>query len=463
MTAAEYNDWINKMLNHLAKLLCAPERIFEYQDGICAQEDVFHRIVSNPDGDCAVLSANCDQNVAWRYLTDRTLDEVVKNIQLERKDGRFYDYSRSTWHTSESLAESIYDRINSRIFIDGEGFFGFRFQDVTDISEMTYEGETAYGSLLFLPNGMSKNSTALLKDGIKLVQGLKQDAVLFEHSQLKYIRKLLVGVGKSSRHKQDRQGLVFVQKSSREKHRCVGYIPEKKADRFPVKAQINGHGKWILNLAGQDVLQVKGRQVFLPRNPIEESRDALKAELQIYSKSEQQPNGLPSFDQYETFIKMLSRQQHGTSAVFLDMKNIEVARWMNNLENCCRAQRIEPWSVLDMDPDDNRAGAVGGISRIDGCFIVDYPRGELVFVNVIVDGIALVNGSLASGSRRNSIPCFLANLVDKCPDVKAVAFLFSEDGDLTVIRGSELVRQMDQKVSGASTVQPGNMGSALNP
>ena len=66
----------------------------------------------------------------------------------------------------------------------------------------------------------------------------------------------------------------------------------------------------------------------------------------------------------------------------------------------------------------------------------------LEFINVIVDGQAVVDGSMASGSRRNSIPAFLANLVRDCPGTKAVAFLFSEDGDLSVIRGSDMERQL---------------------
>lgn len=446
MTATEYDSHIrsyriSQMLDQLAELLCAPKDTFRYQEGICAEQDACHRIVSDSAGNCAVVSTNCDQTVAWRFLAGRTLDEVARNIQLARGSGWFYNYSHSTWHTPKSLAESIYDRINARIFVDGEGFFGFRFQDVTDISEMTYEGETAYGSLLFLPNG----ATAPPICGIKLAHCFEHGVTLFQPSQLKYIRKLLAGAGNPGRHKQDRQGLVFIQEGNNETYRCIGYVPEKDVDQFPVRAHINGHGKWILTLAGQDVVQIKGRQVRFPRNPIEESREALKTELQICSESEQSPNDPPCFERYQQFIEMLGRQHHGTSAIFLDLRNSVVAEHMKNLEMHCRAQRVEPWSVLDMKPDDDRAGAVGGISRIDGCFIVDYTTGTLEFINVIVDGQAVVDGSLASGARRNSIPGFLANLVKKCPDIKAVAFLFSEDGDLTVIRGSELARQLNQK------------------
>lgn len=446
MTAAEHDSHIrcyriNQMLDQLSELLHAPKEAFKYQESICAEQDACRRIISNFADGCAVVSTNYDQKKAWRFLAGRTLDEVVRNIQLDGGDGRFYNYVHSTWHTPESLAESIYDRISARIFVDGEGFLGFQFQDVTDISEMTYEGEAAYGSLLFLPSGMTGPPIC----GIKLAHGLGHGTVLFQHSQLKYIRKLLAGAGKPSRHKQDRQGLVFIQEEHEKKYRCIGYIPEKDIDQFPVKARINGHGKWILSLAGQDVLQIKGRQVRFPRNLIEESREALKAELQIGSESEWTQNDPPCFEQYQQFIEMLSQQQHGTSAIFLDLQNSIVAAHMNNLEMHCRAQRVEPWSVLDMKPDDDRAGAIGGISRIDGCFIVDYTKGTLEFINVIVDGQAVVDGSLASGSRRNSIPAFLANLVKKCPDIKAVAFLFSEDGNLAVIRGSELAYQMNLK------------------
>lgn len=447
LTMAEYDsrircDRINQMLDRLGELLHAPKEAFRYQEGVCAEQDAYHRIVSNLGGGCAVVSANCGQKTAWRFLAGRTLDVVVPNIRLVRGDGRFYNYFHSRWHTPESMAESIHDRISSRIFVDGEGFFGFRFQDVTDISEMTYEGETAYGSLLFLPKGAAVPSVC----GITLAHGSRHGDVLFQRSQLKYIRKLLAGVGKPSRHKQDRQGLAFIQEDGAERYRCIGYIPEKYADQFPVKARINGHGKWILTLAEQDVLQVKGRQVCFPRNPIEESREALKAELHICSESDPNQNGLPCFEEYQQFIEMLSQQQHGTSAIFLDLRNSVVENRMNTLETHCRAQRVEPWDVLKIKPDDDRAGAVDGISRIDGCFIVDYTTGKLEFINVIVDGQAVVDGSLASGSRRNSIPCFLANLIQECRDIKAVAFLFSEDGDLTVIRGSELARQLDPKV-----------------
>lgn len=443
MIAAECDSHIrcyrlNQMLDRLAELLDAPNGAFRYQEGVCVQQDACHRIVFRSADNCAVVSTNCEQKAAWRFLAGRTLDGVVWNIQPNRHDGRFYDYSRSTWHTAETLAESIYDRICQSIFVGGEGLFGFRFQDVTDISAMTYEGETAYGSLLFLPSGAAVPPAY----SIQLAHGLEQRGVPFQRSQLKYIRKLLAGVGKPSRHGQDSQGLVLVQEGRGEKYRCIGYIPEKDADQFPVRARINGHGKWILNLAGQDMLQIKGHQVCFPRDPIEESQEALKAELQIYSKSEQKRNGLPCFEQYKGFLETLGQQRHGTSAIFLDLQNRTAADWMDNLETHCRAQRVEPWSVLDLELDDDRVKAVSGLSRIDGCFIVDYTKGTLEFINVIVDGQAVVSGSLASGSRRNSIPAFLANLVKESSGIKAVAFLFSEDGDLTVVRGSELKRRL---------------------
>lgn len=445
MTAAEYSSHIrcyriNQMLVQLAELLHAPKGAFRYQEGAYTAQDACHRIVFGSANACAVVSTNCAQKEMWRFLASRTLDEVVRNIQPDWGDGRFYDYSRSTWHTAETLAESIYDRISQSIFVGGEGLFGFRFQDVTDISEMTYEGDTAYGSLLFLPN----EAAVPPMRSIQLARGSGHEDVLFQRSQLKYIRKLLAGSGMPSRHEQDRQGLVLIQEDNREKYRCIGYISEKDTDQFPVSARINGSGKWILTLAGQDVLQIRDRQVCFLRDPIEESREALKDELQICSKSEQEANGLPCFEQYERFLKALGQQRHGTSAIFLDLQNSAAATWMNNLEMHCRAQRVEPWSVLDLD--DDSAGAVGGISRIDGCFIVDYTKGTLEFINVIVDGQAVVNGSLASGSRRNSIPGFLANLVKECHGIKAVAFLFSEDGDLTVVRGSELDRQLSFQV-----------------
>lgn len=441
MTAAEYSSHIrcyrmNQMLAQLAELLHASEGTFQYREGALTPQDACHKIVFSDANACAVVSANCAQKELWRFLASRTLDEVIRNIQSNRSDGRFYNYSHSIWHAPKTLADSIYDRICQRIFLDGESLFGFRFQDVTDISEMTYEGDPAYGSLFFLPYG----ATASTVGGIKFESGPKHEGILFQHSRLKYIRKLLAGAEDASS-----QGLAFLQKRSGETYRCIGYALDKDVHQFPVRARINGNGKWMLSLAGQDVVQIKDSHVRFPRNPIEESREVLKDELQICSKSEQIANSLPCFEQYKRFLETLGRQRHGTSAIFLDLQNSTAAKWMDNLEAHCRAQRVEPWSVLDLD--DDRAGAVGGISRIDGCFIVDYVKGTLEFVNVIVDGQAVVDGSLASGSRRNSIPGFLANLVKECPDIKAVAFLFSEDGDLTVVRGSELKRQLYPQAS----------------
>lgn len=440
------------MLDQLGELLHAPKGAFGYREGTCTEQDARHRIVYRSSGGCAVIFSNCHQKAEWRALADQVLDEVVPNIQADkiqsaRGDGRFYNYSQSVWHTPESLAEAIHDRISRRIFVDGECLFGFRFQDVANLSERTYEGETAYGSLLFLPAGM----TPPMGIGIQLTCGEKSRDVLFQPPQLKYVRKLLAGCGKPGGREQDRQALVFVQDedsgASKEHgkkscYRCFGFVPEKEADRFPIRARIHGQGKWILSLSGQDVLQFKNGQVRFIRDPIEESRESLEQELGICLGSQRKPGDSPCFEDYRQFIEVLSRQQHGTSAIFLDLQHPAVAGRMRDLEAHCRAQRVEPWSVLKIEPDDERAGAISGISRIDGCFIVDYTKGTLEFINVIVDGQAVVDGSMASGSRRNSIPAFLANLVRDCPGTKAVAFLFSEDGDLSVIRGSDMERQL---------------------
>lgn len=444
MAVAEYDSHIrcyriNQMLDHLTELLRAPEGMFRYQEGPYISQKMCRIIASDSSNANAVVFTNYGWKVAWRFLINRTLDEAMRNIQPNGNREKFYNYRQSIWHTPETVAYSIYDRLCRRIFIDFEGNFGFRFLDISRLSEMTYEGEVAYGALLFLPNGMAVQPKCS-------IQLLDYECVLLQHSQLKYIRKLLAGTGISDKREKNRQGLVFLQEGRREKYRCMGYILEKEANQFPIKASIKGNGKWMLALAGQDILEIRDRQVRFPRNSIEESREVLKTELHICSKNEWTPNDPPCFEQYEQFLKTLSQQRHGTSAVFLDLQNETVAKWMNNLEAHRRAQRVEPWSVLNMEFDDAKTVAVSGISRIDGCFIVDYVKGTLEFINVIVDGLAVVDGSLASGSRRNSIPSFLANLLNECSDIKAVAFLFSEDGDLTVVQGSELAHQLHPQI-----------------
>lgn len=444
MAAMEYDSHIrccriNQMMDHLAELLRAPKGAFRYQEGTYTSSAMSHKTVSDSSDANAVVISNCDGKAAWRFLANLTLNEAALNIQSNGGVGQFYNYHQSIWHTPETIAYSTYDRLCQRVFIDFEAILGFRFLDITGLSEMTYEGDAAYGSLLFLPSG-----TAVRPQCDILLSGHKR--VLLERSQLKYIRKLLAGTEVPDKCGKDRQGLVFIQEHSGEKYYCAGYISEKNADQFPVRASMKGNGKWTLALAGQDILDIRGSQVRFTRNPIEESRDALKSELHICSESEWTPNDPPCFERYEQFLMTLSRQHHGTSAVFLNFQDKAVADWINNLEVRCRAQRVEPLSVLDLKPDDFRSAAVRGISRIDGCFIVNYVKGTLEFINVIVDGLAVVDGSLASGSRRNSIPCFLANLARACPGARSVAFLFSEDGEVSVVRGSELERQLTARV-----------------
>lgn len=441
MEAAEFDshvrcDRINQMLVQLAKLLDSPEGAFTYHEGVWAAKDAYHRIDYGSVNACAVISADRDWGAAHRFLTGQALDELASNIWPMRNDGRFYDFNRSTWHTAETLAESIYDRISRRVFIEGENLLGFRFQDVTDVSEMTYEGETAYGSLLFLPHRLKSPRTR----GITLLRDLGKEDVLFQRSQLKYIRKLLAGTWAPDREEQDRPALVFCQQSIREEYRCTGYVPERDADLFPIKVHIKGNGRWTLALVGRELLEVRDSKVRFLRDPITESREALESELGLCSESGRKRGDPPSFDQYEPFLNVLRQQRHGTSVIFLDLQNDKVSKWISDLEAHGRAQRIKPLSVLKLD--NGRAGMLGGISRIDGCFIVDYTKGTLEFINVIVDGLAVVDGSLASGARRNSIPACLATLLKKCADLKTVALLFSEDGDLSVVRGSDLKHQL---------------------
>ena len=144
-------------------------------------------------------------------------------------------------------------------------------------------------------------------------------------------------------------------------------------------------------------------------------------------------------------IRAIAQQHHGTSVIFLDLTNSDFSKTkMKTLEISGRARLIKKMRIIPRDgnADDTTLKAIKDVARIDGALVVDFITGELVYINVIVDGKAICKGDPASGARRNAVGCFIDNLVKENADVKIAALIVSESRGYTVIKGSDSLKKM---------------------
>jgi len=379
------------------------------------EDDLFYFAVKNLISDHETEESL--SNLLLCYAVDVLTEEFQYFARQWRGDAWFYNSERSEEYTPKSLAKVISGRLYDSVSIFYTNALGLDFDTLTAVAEMKYEKDAARGRIVLSSccdsGGLSGICTLQRRADNK---GAEKSIALNEKNA-RLIRRLFAGAGGG--------GLLFVQ-DQKGQYFYHGYVKEKCLNEMFTIVELDGKGGWTLCLAGQKVFTVKGNRVYLPPFP-----------LMVMKKELERVLGLEYVDMLPA-LRVLSEQKHGTSVVFmnLDTEKSHGAARMDNLVKCGRAFMVEPVDLqrkgqnLDFDV----AELLKSISRIDGAVIVDYPSRSIRYTNAIVDGKAMPGGRPDAGARHNALYGFIETLKEELkgnPNEKALAFVFSEDGDIS--------------------------------
>ena len=434
-------------MNHTIKLLCehirADKKTIRFQIGdryygggvhfdtevkMLNQPSVWLCVVSEYPMDPVIYHT---MSVLHRYLSNNA------SLKPDADSGWFFNIDGGVFHTPVTLAEEIY-RIVSAELIDRYSLVsGVNISLLSAIIMESYETTKASGMFAFV-DGNWRNGKAgkLLRTELKPKRPIR-----LEPEQKRHIRKLLQGAGGD---------ILLLSRENRSKpYCCAGYVGADADKHFPLAARILRRDTWSFRYAKQDVFKVRMGDVLCLQDPVKLCLSGLEKEL-----------GAEFIRPMQGAINAVSNQMHGTSMVFLDLKDAVSRERIKRLKKQGRALEIERLSIVRKECTllrllqriENDLSALTKLAGVDGALIVDYPKGEIAYINAILDGDAVFPGDPASGARGNVVSCFIANLVQEEPDVKAAALIFSEDGGCRLMKASTVRERLDAAKTGKKLV-----------
>lgn len=423
-----------KMLVVLEKLIHAPKGSISFADSSTSLPGMIYRRPAIDSGgknfDFVLVGVPHQDNL----LLCRTVDvlvETYQNFGYSLQEGYwFYDYAKKKDNSPERLAKTIYQELYNRLSEFYDSALGIDFDIMTALAEAAYEKDAAVGHLFFYTGMLSCRQLE------QWCRPVFHERVALCAKNIRHIRKLLAGTGNDKDDKTGNSGLLFVRDTDGDQYYCYGYIRHEFYKEILASVYIDGKGGWMLNVGDQASFCVKDNRAFLPPSLLVGVREKLENEL-----GEEYGNLFP-------VLKALSAQGHGTSVVFLDLdkEGSFAGERMRTLANRGRAVEVNPIPLKLVENNQELQAMLKNISRIDGAIVVDYPRGEIRYTNVIVDGNAVIAGRPDAGARHNALRAFVADLAkgwnqERCP--VALACIFSEDGGVSVETASGCRNDME--------------------
>lgn len=337
---------------------------------------------------------------------DELAETFVRYVRIQDNKISYFCSREDVNDDPKILAEYIFTRLYESLDTFYGQALGFRFATFTAIAERAYEKDAAQGKIILCAKDTDLSEACCLQ--------VKKPTVVLESDNVRLVRRLLAGAGQN--------GLLFTQDDGM--YQFSGYLKADAMSNIPTMIELDGKGGWTLLLSNQKVFKVKGNRVYMPPYPQETMRIFLADTL----------GG--EFCDLIPALGALSRQEHGTSVVLLNLDESYIRQWMDNLVLCGRAFQINPISLQIQDGrHDEMTELLKSISRIDGAIIVHYPTREIQYVSAIVDGQAVSGGMLDAGARHNALYAFVQNIkriASNQPQSSPIlAFVFSEDGDIT--------------------------------
>lgn len=362
-----------------------------------------------------------------RFLLDMAAKEIGALFQDPSlyNGGWFYDYASHRKHAPRTLARSVYERVCQMTFLQMRSCLGIDLLDISCIAGMAYEKDAAVGSLVFYTGKPAASP--------EVSQVLPCHAVEFSQENQNFIRKQFAGI-------EERGGLLFVREGTGQgqPYYYCGYVTEKFIKGAFVSVKMESRESWILLIEGKPIFRVKSRDVFMLNDPFERVNREIDAEL-----------GDGIAEKLQPVLRALKRQTHGSSVIFLDMGDSCAREMMENLEQKGRALRVKDIAIHEGGDEslDALETLIKSIARVDGALIWDYQAQQLIYINAIIDGLALLPGERAFGSRHNAVASGIATLAwkDTSGLTKAIAVIFSEDGGISSVSVSHCRQKLKEQ------------------
>lgn len=340
-------------------------------------------------------------------------------IQNAPADRWFYDHTCHRWHCSHTLAQVVYEAICQDAFQQISACLNVSLLTVSSIANMAYEKDDAKGCIVFYSGPPEKLTYS--------THAYPCGKISFCEENRRFIRKQFAGAGDD--------GLLFISEGTGSDQAYIyhGYLAEASLKNAFIEARLHGKGIWDLYIGGRPLFRVKSRDLFMLDDPLAPVIKDIITEFGFGTAAELTPA-----------LRALAEQGHGTSIIILDTQDKASQDMLERLKESGRALRIEDIRIAPFpaskDEADSLCKLLKNISRVDGALICDYREKCIRYVNVIVDGLALLTDQTfyAFGSRHNALFTAIANLVDQdeTGKIKAAAVIFSEDGDVSCVSAS---------------------------
>lgn len=367
------------------------------------------------------------------FLLDRLADVVVERISqisedLARPSGAFW---LGNWPVSNDvtrIAQDFCSDMRNQLVNDFRLIYGLDFSLIDSLSAHPYEKESCYGRMLFVSDPSADLAEHLT------VKISAEKGIYLSEKNLKQIRKLLVGAGSKAGGAGNM--LVFQRSMNEGSYEVKGYCQAENNSLSGWQICIQGVQEWSVGYNKTALFKFVRNIPQMIHDPVEDALHELVREF-------------PQLDNNSCVkeqIKAADRQSHGTALIYVDFSNAAVAGWINNLLKYERALNVTM----------NDPGDLEKLSAMDGAVIVDVSKSadggaaDVVCVAAIVDGKAVNRGLLDRGARHNSIYTFVSNLAKETspspgtPSPGVVcALIFSEDGGITVFRGSKIKFELE--------------------
>lgn len=378
--------------------------------------------------------------------TSSWLMQIAKDVviaKIEHSAVLFPENGTLKWRICDSavisslgprdFATLLYHEIKETLERRCYKLLGFEVNWIDRLSLMRYEGDSLVGKIVLECSDDASFDTVrnmLCPQVCADERGLELNG-----DNLRQICKLMVGSGSGAL-------LFHRQGDGNSQYQCMGYVSKGDLETFPYYIEITGTLEWTLYAFGRAEFHYSyDKPQALP--------DSMAALLCGITEEFGVDNSV--CEKYRVALSAIAKQKHGTSAIFVDMSDDGSRIMGERLENLYKKKRALKGDSLCLD---NPAGAQiwTNLARMDGAFVADIITGELLYLTVIVDGQACIDGDNARGARFNSLKNFVADISkrtreDEGKKLKAMAAIFSEDGGVDVVR--------------ASTLWPGESGCCL--
>ena len=344
-----------------------------------------------------------------------------------------FSYTKNKWLVHDSFGQAIVEPkdLAMHLHLDiinnlKKAFRGLLQLDTSWIdvlSTMHYEGSRLTGKLVFAHGNLLKEEAGELLCPRILVEA-DNDSLIFSRGNLRHISKLLAGSGGNA--------LLFCTEDSNI-YRCMGYLPEDKARLFPFQIEINGAFNWsLIHFGRRELRWIQGN----PEVYEDHIMGAVRSLRQCFNLTTEE------IGVYEKALNALASQKHGTSAIFVDLDSGDSILMEKRLEDLHRLRRALKAEGLPL----GKPTELTKLSRMDGAFVVDVKKKNIIYLSAIVDGQAIVEGDNSRGARFNSLKNFIADISAQSmkdgKNLRAVALIFSEDGSIDAISSTELIANM---------------------